>query len=312
MPKYSRNILVALKKEASYGVAETLVGANCFQVITDPGRLTALAGNTASRDFVRSYKGNSSTIQTEQYRQFAFDVELQSSGTAGTAPKFADALLACGMAETVTAATKVEYAPVSSNEDSITIDPYLDGILFQMLGARGNAKISLPGAGIPKLMFDFMGNYVAASDATPLTADFTGWQVPLGVNSANTPTVTLFGKSLCMTSFELDFGNGLVHLDHAGCSPNVQLPTRAATGTIVFQLPAIAVKDWVEAARTKESGALQIIHGTAAGYIVQIDAPKVTLNPPSLSDQNGIMYASCPLIFEPTSAGNDEIKITFK
>jgi len=109
-----------------------------------------------------------------------------------------------------------------------------------------------------------------------------------------------------------DLANNLVFRDLPGCDPEAVITNRAPSGTIVFQATDVATYNWIEAARTKTSGALQIIHGTTAGQIVQIDCPNVTLNPPTNQDSDGIWMYSFPLVLEPSSAGNDEIKITFK
>lgn len=312
MALLSRKILVALKKETIYGTPETLAGTDCMLVTTDPSRLTALAGNTAARDFARPYLGNSSTIQVEAYRQLSFDIELAGSGTAGTRPAYGDALLMCGLAETVSAGSKVEYEPVSTGFDAATMATNLDGVNFTLVGARSNLSVNLARGQLPKLTFDAMGRYAAPTDTAALVPDFSGFKVPVAASSVNTPTVTLFGESLCMESFQLDLGNQIVFRDLPGCSAAVELTQRAVTGTIVFQMTTVADYNWVEAAKTKTSGALQIIHGTAAGNIIQIDGAQVTLNPPSFSDSDGIVMCSIPLVFEPTSAGNDELVLTFK
>lgn len=309
MAKRTRNVVLAMKKEAVYGTAPTVAGANAIllQALTH----TWLAGNTASRDHIKPFLGNSATVQLDQHTEFNFELELQSSGTAGTRPVFADLLMACGFAEDITAATDVAYSPVSNDFDSCTAEVNMDGVFQRSTGCRGSFGINIARGAIPKLNFNFMGIYAAPTDAAALTPDFSGFQDPLGPNSTNTPTITLFGETLCMESLQIDIANNLVFRDLPGCDPAVEITQRATSGTIVFQATDIATKNWIEAARSRESGALQIIHGTTAGRIVQIDCPKVTLNPPSNQDSDGVWMYSVPLVFEP-DAGNDEIVITFK
>ena len=309
MAKRTRNVVLAMKKEAVYGTAPTVAGANAIllQALTH----TWLAGNTASRDHIKPYLGNSATVQLDQHTEFNFELELQSSGTAGTRPVYGDLIMACGFDETVTAGTDVVYAPVSNAFDSCTAEVNMDGVFQRSTGCRGSFSINIARGGIPKLPFNFMGIYAAPSDASALTPDFSGFMDPLGPNSVNTPTITLFGEALCMESLSIDIGNNLVFRDLPGCDPAVEITQRAVSGTIVFEATSIAAKNWIEAARSRESGALQIIHGTTAGHIVQIDCPKVTLNPPSNQDSDGVWMYSVPLVFEPNT-GNDEIAITFK
>lgn len=309
MAKLTRNVILAMKKEAVYGTPETLAGANAILLSTMTHNW--LAGNTASRDFIRPYLGNSSTIQLDQHAEFQFEVELQSSGTAGTRPVYGDLLMACGLAEDINVGD-VQYTPVSTGFDSATAEVNMDGVFQQMTGCRGSLNLNIARGAIPKIGFNYMGSYSAPSDAAALTPDFDGFIVPLGVNSLNTTTVTLFGEDLCMESLSIDLANNLVFRDLPGCDPEAVITNRAPSGTIVFQATDVATYAWIEAARTKTSGALQIIHGTTPGQIVQIDCPNVTLNPPTNQDSDGIWMYSFPLVLEPSSAGNDEIKITFK
>lgn len=310
MALYMNKTLVAVKKETTYGTDPTLAGTDCFLVSNVS--LTPLAGNSATRDFVRPYFGQSSSIQLDSHVELSFDVELASSGTAGTRPAFGDALLACGFDETITATTSAAYTPVSASFDSVTIEVYMDGILHQLTGARGSFSLSMARGAIPTISFNFMGNYVAPADASPLTPNFSDFKVPLGVNSSNTQTVTLFTETLCMDSFSADVANNLVYRDLPGCDPACLITERAPSGTLVFEMQTVTTYNWIEAAKNKTSGAFQLIHGTAAGSIVQIDAPAVTINPPSYQDSDGVLMLSAPLVFEPTSAGNDELVLTFK
>ena len=69
----------------------------------------------------------------------------------------------------------------------------MDGVFQRSTGCRGSFGINIARGAIPKLNFNFMGIYAAPSDAAALTPDFSGFQDPLGPNSTNTPTITLFG-----------------------------------------------------------------------------------------------------------------------
>lgn len=310
MALYMNKTLVAVKKETTYGTDPSLAGTDCFLVSNVS--LTPLAGNSATRDFVRPYFGQSSSIQLDSYVELSFDVELASSGAAGTRPAYGDAILACGFEETITSATDAAYTPVSASFDSVTIEVYMDGILHQMTGARGSFSLNVARGSIPMLSFRFMGNYVAPSDTAALTPNFTDFKVPVGVNAANTQTVTLFEESLCMDSFSADVANNLVYRNLPGCDPSCLITDRAPSGTLVFEMTTVTSYAWIEAAKNKTAGAFQLIHGTSAGAIVQIDAPAVTMNAPSYQDSDGVLMLSAPLIFEPTSSGNDELVLTFK
>lgn len=304
-----RKTLVAMKVEAVEGTPETLAGANCFLIRN--AQLTPLAGNTVNREFVREVYGNYGTIQLDQHVELTFEVEFSPSGAAGDAPPYADALLACGFDETISAGVSATYAPVSTGQDSVTIAVYMDGIKHIMAGCRGSVSLNIARGALPTLNFTFMGSYAAPADATPLTPDFTAWQTPWGPNSLNTATVELHTIDVCMESLQIDLANQLVFRDLPGCSPKALITDRKPTGTILFEMTNVATKAWVEAARTHATGVLNVVHGVGAGEIITINAPAVSFSPPSFSDSDGVLMCSMPIIPEPTSAGNDELTLVY-
>jgi hypothetical protein len=309
MAKFMRKTLLALATEAVEGTPETLAGADCFLIRN--ATLTPLAGSSVNREFVREVLGNYGSIQLDQHIELSFEIEFAPSGTKGTAPQYAAALLAAGFEETVSAGTKVEYTLVSEGMDSATMGVWMDGIYQEGAGARGNVSINLARGSLPTLNCTFMGSYSAPSDETPPTPDFTGWQTPLGPNSLNTATVTLHGEAICMESISIDLANQTVFRDLPGCDPVCLITDRKPSGTIVFQMTDVATYAWVENARLHTTAALQIIHGVGDGKKITIDAPAVSFGQPSYSDSDGVLMCSLPLVFEPTSAGNDELKLTY-
>jgi hypothetical protein len=309
MAKSMRKTLLALAVEAVEGTPETLDGADCFLIRN--ATLTPLAGNSVNREFVREVYGNFGSIQLDQHIELSCEIEFSPSGTKGTAPAYAAALLAAGFEENVTAGTKVEYTLLSEGFDSVTMGTWMDGIYQEGAGARGNLSINLARGSLPTLNMNFMGSYTKPSDETPPTPDFTDWKVPLGPNSLNTATVTLHGEAICMESLSIDLANQLVFRDLPGCDPKALITDRKPSGTIVFEMTDVATYEWVENARLHVTGALQVIHGTADGSKITIDAPAVSFGQPSYSDSDGVLMCSLPLVFEPTSAGNDELKLTF-
>ena len=127
---------------------------------------------------------------------------------------------------------------------------------------------------VQKIIETFAGRGTLADD-TPPTPDFTGWQTPLGPNALNTATVQLHGIDLCMESISIDLANQLVFRDLPGCDPKALITDRKPTGSVSFEATTVAAKDWWTISKNNTLGALQLIHGTADGFKVQIDAPKV-------------------------------------
>ncbi len=311
MAKEMRNALLLAKAQTGLGVAATLTaGANailCRALTPSP-----INAEFVERTLVRGGKGNYGALAVGVHRVFEFEVELAGSGTAGTAPKFAPLLLGCGLSETISAGVSAAYQPVSTGEPWLTLQCYLDGVLFSLTDAKGTVSIEANAKGIPVMRFRFLGAYAAATDtAVPSGASFTGFTQPLTVGDVNTPTFSFFGTTAVMQSFSLDLANQLKWRELVN-GAGARSADRKPAGSTVIELDSVATKNWGEVAREGTQGAIQLVHGTAAGRIVQIDVPTAQITQqPTLSDSDGVAMINLGFAAMP-NAGNDELTLTFK
>jgi len=317
MALLSRKRVILAKIETTYGTDPTPTGA-ANAILVRNLDVTPLDAEIVSRDLVRPYFGNYDQIIAAQKVQVSFEVELQGAGAAGTAPAYGPLLIACGMAETVTASTKVEYKPVSASFSSVTIyfqpqdNTAASSPLHKIIGARGNVEVTLNAKQLPFLKFSFTGIYVTVTDSTNLTATYTAFKTPAAVNKSNTPTFSFFGFSGIMSEFGMNLNNEVVYRNLVN-SESVILTDRKAGGTVVFEAPTVTAKDFWATAIGSTLGSMQIVHGATAGSIVDISAAStVDLVNPSYTEMDGIVMLSCPYVLVPTTAGNDEFTITVK
>ena len=308
-----KKILLLVKQEVTSGtdaIPTAALNAIMCRAIT-PQLINA---EFVDRTFIRPYKGGDSKIAVGVHRVLECEVELAGSGAAGTAPKWAPMLKACGFAETITASTSAVYDPVSAGEPTVTIYGYLDGLLFKMTGCKGTVSIELSAKAIPVLKFKFLGEYTDPSDVgIPAGADFSGFTQPKTVGKLNTPTATFFGTSAVMQSISVDIANELSYRDLiGGGGPSSQ--DRNPTGSAVIELTTVAVKNWATMVKNGVTGAASIVHGTVAGNIIQLDMPKLQINgETSISDDASNAMLTVPFAALPNGVnGNDEIKITVK
>jgi hypothetical protein len=306
MPLFQRKTVIVADLEGTYG--------------TDPGAATAvkasnvsirpMEGSDEERDFQTDTLGGQPTIPVGTHQVVSFEVELAGGGAAGTAPGYGDLLRACGMDETVTAATDVVYAPVSDTGDSATLHVNLDGNRHVLLGARGTFDLRLNAGGLPKLAFTFTGLWAAPSAAALPAVDFSAYQDGIPVSKANTPTFDLHGYSAVVSELSFSFGNEIVYEDLINAE-RVDRTDRRVSGSVTLETPALGDFDPFTAAKNGTLGAMQLVHGTAAGAIVQIDAPKVQLQQPSFGNRSGKSTLSLNLRCTP-DAGDDEFTLTVK
>lgn len=304
----ARRIVALAKIEMAYGTDAVPTGAANAILVSSP-KLTPMEADRAERSVVRPYMGNAESIPVGVRVKFDAEVELASSGTAGTAPGWGPLLRACGFAETITAGVKVEYTPVSDAHESASMYVNMDGVQHKMLGARGTVSFDWTAGKLPMLKFQFTGVYGGISDAALPTVQYTPFQTPLPVDAVSVASLALHGYSPVMQSLSVDIANAVVHRSLPGGSESVVITDRKPSGSIVVEATRLADKDWYALAKSAVTGALSMVHGKTAGKIIEIAAPAVQVGAPDQSESDGILMLTLPLTFVPGAAGNDEFKL---
>jgi hypothetical protein len=152
-----------------------------------------------------------------------------------------------------------------------------------------------------------MALYTKTGDtAFPTSPVFTAWKAPLPVDKVNT-AVTLSGVTPNGRSFSIDLGNDVQYRNLFN-QEDVVIVDRRVVGTISFEQPAVATKDWMDIAEKGTSFALSLVHGTTAGAFVQVTADRLQMVNPRYSDQQGVRFIDAELVFVP-NAGSDDISV---
>lgn len=311
MAKSMKNMVLLAKLQSTVDVDPMPTGA------ADAIQCRAMTPTMISADFVernniRGYKGNFGQLVASVHREFDFEVELAGSGAAGTAPAYGSLLKACGFNETIVPTTSVAYAPVSSGEPLITLYGYLDGILFKMINAKGTVSFEMNPKAIPVMKFKFIGEYSTPSDtALPVGTDYSKFIAPLTVGKINTSVGLVHGVPVCISAFTFDVANALTYRDLINCG-GAYSSDRKPSGSVTFEVTSVATKNWAEVVRLATLDAIQLVHGTVPGNIVQVDMPKVQFNAaPTLSNDNEIAMLQAGFSIQP-NLGNDELVLTVK
>jgi len=305
-----RKRLILIETESTYGTDATPDGADA--VLVRDLNITTQQSDVVNRDLVRPYLGASEQLLANTRVECTFSVELTGSGTAGTAPAYGKALQACGLSETIVAATSVTYAPVSASFDSVTIYYNIDGLRHKVTGARGTCSINASVGEIPSIDFTFTGVYNAPDDSALPTATYANQATPLIFKNGNTSSFQLLSYAGALQSFSFDLGNSLVYRELVGGTKEVLLTDRAATGSTTLEAISIATKDYFAAALTDSSlGNLDFTHGTVAGNIVDFASTRVDIGDVSYGDQDGIAMLTIPYTCVPSTSGNDEFSLSY-
>ena len=386
MALLTRKRLLLAEIESTYGTDPTPGAADA--VLVRDLNITPAQSDVVNRDLVRPYLGASEQLLANTRVECTFSVELAGSGTAGTAPRFASVLKACGLAETavtpavtgtatagalnsitlavgssatndayknqiirITAGTGIGtvaivtgyvgstrvaslralngnvtpdntsaysiglqtvYTPVSSAFSSATLYYNIDGVLHKLTGARGTFSINTTVGQIPTIDFTMTGIYNAPTDTAAPSVTYADQATPLIFKAGNSGAFNMLAYSGCLQSVSMDSGNSIIYRELVGCTKQVLITDRAATGTVVIEAPTIADKDYFTASLTDGNlGDLSFIHGSTAGNIVSLISNRVDIGDPSYSDQDGIHMLSLPYTAVPSTAGNDEFRLIF-
>lgn len=316
MSRFVRNTAIQVQIESTYG--------------TDPGSWAGThvvpvrnatldtPSDREPRELLRGYMGGFDEIFTVSTGRMQFEVELAASGTAGTAPAWGPLLRACGFAQTIVAADRVEYLPISTSFPSLTIRYFLDGVLHTATGARGTVTLSLNAFGLPLLQFDFTSlQTVLSATATP-TGDFTAWKKPLAINEANSAewrigatytTGAISGGTQAVNGeFSIDIGNSVQHMKLLnGRSIDITDRNVMGRGTLFYGTPSDEIA-FVSAMRSDTNTSLGFAIGGTAGNRITVHMPNVqrmSLRPQEYQGRQ-MMAAEFKVV---PNTGNDEIRI---
>lgn len=306
----TRKRVILAKIETTYGTDASPTGA-ANAILVRSVSVTPLAGEDIERQLIRPYYGNAQRIAGEKFVELEIQVELAGSGTAGTAPAWGPLLRGCGFAETVDAGVDVTYNPITGGEESLTCYVHRDGVLHKFTGGRGSVAFQLDVNQIPYMTYRYQGLIAPVTNATLPSANVSAFLTPLPVSSANTPTFTLHGAALSFSQLSIDVAAEVVRHAVVGPSTSVEIVDRKPSGTVVVEEPALATLNLYDKALTGALGAFALTHGTVAGNVVEITAPKVGTGSPTEQDLNGVQMLSVPMTINP-DAGNDELIITIK
>jgi hypothetical protein len=306
-PRYWKNKAVLIKSEAAYGVSSVPTGAADW-IEARNFTITPMDTDKVARNIDLPYMGNSGDIIVSEWAKITFDVAIAPSGAAGTAPKWAPLLMACGTAETIVAVTSAAYNLIKTAFSSVSALINIDGVVHELLGMRGEVKGKMSAKGTPMLSFAFDALYVA-----PVTGDLpavtrTGWMIEEGVNSINTLPLTLNAIPLAFSMLDWGHGNKIARIDLPGPQKEIGITDRAPTASATVLAPALGVFNPFALADAATVVTMSTTHGSAAGKKFKLDmnVRVIDVAYDKIDDQ-----AAYKLTLQPIPvAGNDEIAYT--
>lgn len=305
----NREVILA-KIEGSYGVDSVPVeGTDAMLVENISWSNEGLRMN--ERPAVRANIGMLQQVYGGRLMTFTFDVEMKGAGGAiDVPPEFGPLLRACGFGETIAPATDVQYAPVSSGHESITIYYFQDGIRYNVVGVRGNVSFNLETGALGKMTFTLTGHVDAVTDVALASPTYVT-TVPAALISV--PFV-IGGFGAIINAITWDMSNTIAMPPDISASDGfaeVQLTQRDPNGSYDPEAELLAVDDPLT---DLEDGTVLVIGtgviGGTLGNRYEIDIPASSYRDVSPGDRDGIRTYDIPFGMAEVS-GDDEVLITF-
>lgn len=268
----------------------------------------------------KAYMGANPVAHYAFKRGASFGVEMAGSGTATGVPAWMILNQMCGFAAgTVGASSVVQNGSTGAIPSMTHWAAFLDEInsansfLFKCVGGKSTLGFRIADDEIPAFSYGYMGRPPAnlAEEGAMLVPTIAGQAEPVIASTENT-TFTLDGFALPLRSIELGSNADLELRSLIGPQDFIAYRDDNWNGNIVAEVPTLSAKDYFGKIRPSSTMVMAITHGTVAGNIVQIDAPKLQISGNvSLSEEQGKMMMTMPVTLLP-NAGNDEVVFTSK
>lgn len=273
----------------------------------------------ANRDIIRGVLAAPDQLPYTRRGALSFSVDLASSGAAGTAPAWGKLLQACGFAETITAATRVDYTPISSSIKTLTIWAYINNKLEKFNYCMGNVKLKLDNGIVPTLDFDFQGLVSSVAQSAPPTPTLTPWIRPLAIGAANTGALTLGGTYATgaitggtgynFSKLMFDLANDVQDLELSS-TEQVGIFGRNSSGSFTADLGGTAIATQYANMHAGTTVSVGVTHGTAAGNKIIVFAPQGVITNIDDAANGNILTNQVDFALQPsTLTASDELRI---
>jgi hypothetical protein len=318
MPRYARNMVVMAKVETTQGTDAVPVAGTDAVLLTGDVDISPLEIIYAERSLLLPYFGGSQSLLAIANTKISFSVELAGSGVAATAPAWGTLLQGCAMAAaSLTTPTRQEHTPVSTGLKSLSIYLNDDGVQHKLIGAMGNCKLSCKIGETPKLMFEFLGTYAAATAVAFPSPTLTAWKVPLPMAKANVVDLTIGctysagalsgGTVFGSTGLDIDFGNRSVFFSSL-TREGADITDRSMTCSFELELAAAQEVTALSDMLANGTTGLGFTINGAAGVKIILFAPALQRTAMRKSDREGVRMLGFDGKLVPVS-GNDELRI---
>ena len=278
--------------------------------------MTPIEGEDVRREIERGFHGTNPSQRTAIRQRHAFSMELTGAGTADVAAPWAKYLRGCQFgAPDVDVGVDVTYPLIGVGDGGSLSLAGNKGNAFDLRGrgARGNMILRMTEKQLPSIAFEFMALHQdpvnIINPNAPTGVVLPTYPAPKEVSLLNT-VVTFDGLVLGVRSLEMNLGAKTEYYSTTAVRQVVfgkdqEGSARSPTARVVFELPDPAVKNYFADILGGEGKAFSLVHGIAAGNIVELSSPNALLANGEFTVEANRLFLSADLQFVSTAAGND-------
>lgn len=195
--------------------------------------LTPLETEQFTRDPMTARLGSYHHMHTGLRGRVAFQVDLTPPKNKGDVPAYHYLLLACGYDHNeISGTTTQQYTLGSEIANTLTIMVFLDGLLHQFTGARGNLQFIVKLHETPTMQFEFLGHWSNPINVTGAPVSFEKFLKPVIVDTHST-SLTANGKPVPARLLEVNTGNSIEYLETLE-NKRIILSNRRSSGNLTF------------------------------------------------------------------------------
>lgn len=295
MPANSNLKVVYMNKEPSYAGAVALSQALLCRIPNyDPWM-----AEMRQKANVQAHHGAQGQNTLSAFMPLTLEIDLAGSGTAGTKPLYSDAFEACGRTVVEGESPDNTTIALTNTFASVAVGIHVDNFLFKAIGVRGNMSFEYVAGQMPYLSAEMVGIPVAITNTTLPAPDLSAFIEPVSLNDAGAE-ITIWGIAGVLNRLSLSDGYEIVKRDKPG-DKSVTLRSRAASGTIEFELPNISTKDFLGLIKSDHADEIEFVVGTVAGNILTHTLPRVQMLNPKVTEVDGTLHVSATLEVMPTA-----------
>ncbi|MBU6167189.1 MAG: hypothetical protein KGQ52_13830 [Alphaproteobacteria bacterium] len=285
-------------------------------------RISPFQSTPLRREVDLPYAGSRPSAPSQIHRGIAFDWELAGSGTANTPVAWQSFLRAAMFGAGVPGGSAVTYPLTSAGDGAaLSVIAAMGPFAHESRMARGTITFSFIEKQLPRASFDGLA-LLRTAGVIQAPVDLTGLALPsppapVEVNVENTlirldaftlgvreAVITLNMKTqLYSTTGERSIVFGK---DQDGDRRNARF-------RVVFELPDLGSKNYASSITAGTLLAFTIVHGTAAGNIIEIGTPSAQIESFTIEDVDNRTMATMEGVLVPTgAAGNNELSLVTK